>query len=284
MNNLWAAVQVEATKARHSRMLLFTILGIALIPFVGGFFMVILKDPVMARELGLISSKAQIVAGTADWPAYLGLLAQATAIGGIIIFAFVASWVFGREYADRTVKDLLALPTSRSTIVTAKFIVVALWAALLVLIMTALGLLVGTVVLGVPQDQPMLVAGLAALSVTAILTIALVPPIAFIAVAGQGYLASMAFTIVMIIAAQIVAAIGWGEFFPWAIPALYSGVAGETTARLGPVSFGYRGRYRSAGAGRHVSLVWPGGPDALAWGRTQALLHHATCHRSPDPP
>jgi ABC-2 type transport system permease protein len=95
---------------------LLTLLAAFLIPFVGGFFMLILKDPEMAQRMGFISTKAQI-AGTADWPSYLGLLAQAVAIGGLIIFGFVSSWVFGREYADRTIKDLLALPISRTSIV-----------------------------------------------------------------------------------------------------------------------------------------------------------------------
>jgi ABC-type transport system involved in multi-copper enzyme maturation permease subunit len=44
----------------------------------------------------------------------------------VIGFAFVTSWVFGREYSDRTVKDLLALPAPRSSIVLSKFIVVVI--------------------------------------------------------------------------------------------------------------------------------------------------------------
>ena len=72
----------------------------------GGFFMIVMKDPDLARRLGLISAKAQIVAGSADWPTYLGMLAQATAIGGIMLFGLIGSWVFGREYSDHTLKDL----------------------------------------------------------------------------------------------------------------------------------------------------------------------------------
>ena len=92
---------------------------------VGGLFMVILKDPAWARRHGLIATKAQLAAGTADWPTYWALLAQAVAVGGVVLFGLVAIWVFGREYSDRTATDLLALPTARSTIVGAKFVVVA---------------------------------------------------------------------------------------------------------------------------------------------------------------
>ena len=82
----------------------------------GGLFMFIMKDPARARALGLLGAKAQITAGTADWPTFLGVIAQATAVGGSFIFALVTAWVFGREFADRTVKLLLAVPTPRGAI------------------------------------------------------------------------------------------------------------------------------------------------------------------------
>ena len=237
MSNLWSTVWVELIKARHSRVLLFSMIAIALVPFIGGFFMVILKDPDMARDLGIISTKAQIVGGEASWATYMSLLAQATAIGGFIIFGFVTSWVFGREYADRTIKDLLALPTPRNTIVSAKFIVIALWSAMLIVLMTVLGLIVGRLVLGTPEAGSPIVNGFTAIGWAVAMTVVLQTPVAFFAVMGQGYLPPMAFAIAAVVAAQIVAAIGWGEYFPWSIPALYSGVAGTQSAQLGIASF-----------------------------------------------
>jgi ABC-2 type transport system permease protein len=37
--------------------------------------------------------------------------------------------------------------------------------------------------------------------------------------------------------AQIVATLGYGRYFPWSVPALYSGLAGPD--RLGPGPLGY---------------------------------------------
>ena len=79
MSHFRAALWVEFLKARRSKVPWLTAFGFALVPFVGGLFMVILKDPVRARSMGLIGAKAQLTAGVADWPAFLGLLAQATA-------------------------------------------------------------------------------------------------------------------------------------------------------------------------------------------------------------
>jgi ABC-2 type transport system permease protein len=195
--------------------------------------MVILKDPEFARRVGLISAKAQLMAGVADWPTYLELLAQATAVGGLILFSLIGSWVFGREYADHTLKDLLALPTSRSAIVAAKFVLSALWSAALVAIIYLVGLGVGACVAlpGIPAQ--LLLQGGAKLAITAGLTIASVTPIVFFASAGHGYLPPMGVAILAIFLAQVVGIAGWGEYFPWSIPALYA--QGE---KLGIISYG----------------------------------------------
>jgi ABC-2 type transport system permease protein len=222
MNNLGQAIWVEALKARRSKMPLFTAIGFMLIPLVSGFFMIILKDPELARRVGLISAKAQLMAGSADWPTFLGLLAQAIAIGGIILFGFIGSWVFGREYADRTVKDLLALPTSRSAIVLAKFVVVLFWSAILAAGVYIVGLAVGALVALPAVPAETIWQGSITIAVSAVLTIGLVTPIAFFASAGHGYLAPLGVMVLAIFLAQIIAVAGWGEFFPWSIPALIS--------------------------------------------------------------
>jgi hypothetical protein len=94
-------------------------------------------------------AKAQLVTGTADWPTYLGELTQETAVGGVLLFGLATIWLFGREYSHRTATDLLALPTGPAAIVAAKFLVVAVWSAMLVAIVFLLGLAVGRLV-GLP--------------------------------------------------------------------------------------------------------------------------------------
>ena len=68
MNAFRSAFWAEALKARRSIVPALTTAGFLLIPLVDGLFMVILKDPERARAMGLISVKAQLVAGVADWP------------------------------------------------------------------------------------------------------------------------------------------------------------------------------------------------------------------------
>ena len=237
MTNFRQALWVELLKARRSRMPLITALGFALAPLAGGFFMIVMKDPALARRMGMISAKAQMVAGGADWPTYFSLLAQAIAIGGILLFSLIASWVFGREWSDHTLKDLLALPTPRRSIVLAKFLVVALWALLLALVVYLLGLLVGTLVGLPPAPAAVFLQGSLTLAEAAGLTILLTPPVACFAGLGRGYLAPMGAAIFLLVLAQVVAAAGWGEYFPWSVPALHAGMAGPQLGQMGPVSY-----------------------------------------------
>jgi ABC-2 type transport system permease protein len=232
MNNIAQAVSVEMLKARRSRMPLVTAIGFSLIPLVGGLFMIILKDPELARRVGLISAKAQIMMDAADWPTYLGFLTMAVGAGGTIFFGLIVSWVFGREYSDRTVKDLLALPTSRSTIVLAKFALVVAWSAALTALLYLVALCVGAAV-GLPQASlhVFLQSGMA-LAITACLTIPLVTPIALFASAGHGYLPPIGAVLLAMALAQVIAILGWADYFPWSIPGMYA--QGE---HLGIVSY-----------------------------------------------
>jgi ABC-2 type transport system permease protein len=231
------ALGVEVLKARRSRVPWLTAAGFSLAPLMGGLFMVILKDPERARSMGLISAKAQLTVGVADWPSYLGLLAQATAVGGSLLFAFVTAWVFGREHADRTARTWLAVPTPRLTVVAAKLFLILIWGFALTALVLGIGLMVGGAV-GIPGwSLPLLRRGAATAFVAAALTLALMPPVALLASAGRGYLLPLGWAILMLFLAQILAATGWGEWFPWSIPPLVSEVAGPSATPVGWISY-----------------------------------------------
>ena len=59
-------------------------------------------------------------------------------------------------------------------------------------------------------------------AMTAALAILLQSPAAFLASAARGYLAPLGFAILTVFLAQITAATGWGGWFPWSVPALFT--------------------------------------------------------------
>jgi ABC-2 type transport system permease protein len=237
MTGFTSALWAETLKMRRSKVPLFTALGFSMAPLAGGLFMIILKDPEAARSMGLISTKAQIAVGTADWPAFFGLLTQAVAAGGIVLFSIITIWVFGREFSDHTVKELLALPTSRETVVTAKFVVIAVWSLAITLLIFGIGLVVGTLVLIPGWSTELLLTSFTNVLGAAALTIPLISFVALLASVGRGYLPPFGWTIFTLVLANIAAIMGWGDWFPWAIPALFSGAAGPRAEQLGMHSY-----------------------------------------------
>jgi len=254
MNGFLAAFYAEALKARRGKVWWLTALGFSLAPLVGGLFMVILKDPAQAREMGLIGAKAQLAAGVADWPTFFGMLAQATAIGGFVLFAIITSWVFGREFSDRTAKELLALPTSRGAIVGAKFALVALWGLALTLYIFLLGLAVGRAVDIPGWSAALQRAWFGTVLLTAAMVILLMSSVALAASAGRGYLPPLGWAFFTIFLAQIAAATGWGGWLPWAVPALYSGMGGPAAEQLGAHSYALL--LLAGAAGAAATFVW----------------------------
>ncbi|GGK92182.1 ABC transporter permease [Planomonospora parontospora subsp. parontospora] len=247
---LWA----ELLKVRRSRLPALTAAAFTLATGVCGLFMFILADPGRARTLGMLGDKAQLTGASADWPGYLALLAQAVAVGGLLIYGMTAVWLFGREFSDRTAKDLLALPTSRTAVVAAKFTALAGWSLLLALQVIALGLLIGAL-LGLPgASVPVLAAGAGRILLVAALTCALTTPFALAASAGRGYLAAVGTLFAALFAAQVIAALGYGASFPWSVPGLLASIAGPGQDAPGPV--GYLLVAVVGGAGTLATAIW----------------------------
>ncbi len=221
----------------RSKVPFFTALGFSMAPLAGGLFMIILKDPEAAKSLGLITTKAQLLTGTADWPAFLGFLAQAVAAGGMVLFSMITIWVFGREFSDHTIKELLALPTPREAIVTAKFIVVSIWSLAITLLIFGVALIVGRLVVIPGWSEDLVLTSFTSILGTAVLTIPLTSFVALLASVGRGYMPPFGFTIFTLFLANLSAILGWGDWFPWAIPGLFSGVAGPRADALGLHSY-----------------------------------------------
>jgi len=214
---LWA----EYKKVINSKIFWATVILFTFIPCMMGLMIYIVRHPEISEKLGLIAAKASLF-GNADWPAYFGILHQSMATVGLIGFGFVTAWVFGREYIERTVKDILALPVSRTHIVTAKFIVVIIWGLLLTLILFSTGLLMGTLLHIENWSYPMFYTQSIKYFTTALLTVLLCSPVAFFACYGRGLIAPIGFVIITLITSQFIAIMGLGAYFPWAIPGVYS--------------------------------------------------------------
>jgi ABC-2 type transport system permease protein len=225
MKQQLSAISAEWLKCRHVRITWVTFIAFGLGPIMGGLFLVLLSNPDLGGR-SMLSAKAQAMSFSSSWSSYFGMLAQVVGVGGVLVFGFVASWLFGREYSEGTAKDLLALPVSRQQILNAKFLIYFVWCIALSLSNLVIGLVIG-VVLQLPLVEPSyLYERLFVYAVTTLLTVLLGAPVSFFALFGKGYLAPLGFVALALVFAQIIAAAGWGAYFPWSVPGLYSGVSG----------------------------------------------------------
>lgn len=148
-------------------------------------FLVLGFGPIMMGVGNVLSSEA----GGVTWEAYLNGLLETLAPLGLIGYTFVAAWVFGREFSDRTIKDLLAKPISRAKIVLAKFLVILAWCLLLSIYMFAIGLAVGAI-LGVTGGSAAFIwSSFLKFLITSLLYIFVTAPSILLANVTKGYLA-----------------------------------------------------------------------------------------------
>jgi ABC-2 type transport system permease protein len=223
MRNLISMLWVEQRKAWRARLPHWTAVGSLFMPLGLAFLIFVAQNPELSRQLGLVSAKADLLAlGAVDWASYLSMYAQLIALAGFMLFVLIIAWVFGREFADGTLKDLLAVPMPRGTLLLAKFILVAVWSAALTALIVLAGLVIGAVISLPGGSAAVLAAGVARVAAAATLTIIAVTPFALFASTGRGYLLPMGLALLTVMLTNLVVIAGWGDYFPWAVATQYA--------------------------------------------------------------
>lgn len=216
-----AAIRAEALKL--SRSLVGRIATAAIV--VG---IVLLSSAMLAAAR---AGNAQVIAklgpdATPDWHGFLSAATQITAAGGLAGFAIVLGWMFGREFTDRAVHGLFALPVGRAAIAAAKFVTYALWATAVAIALPVLLLLTG-LLLGLGAPDAAATAALFRLVALSFVGIGLASPVAWAATLGRSVLAGVGVAIGLIVVAQFSVLAGVGGWMPLAAPALWAMSGGE---------------------------------------------------------
>lgn len=234
IKDILASLSIEILKIRKSIIFRITAGISCFISLIMGMFMYFIMNPDILPP-GLLKTKVDLAAVTADWPSYFSFLIMLSAVLGIILFGFIVSWIFGREYSDKTIKDILALPVSRTSIVVSKFTAVFIWSIFLSIISLLTSICIGTLINLPLWSQEIFTGFLKKYFITAFLTLMLSPAAAFIASFGKGYLAPVGFVILCMGLANLFGNIGLGAYFPWSIPLLFTEAVGGSS--LYPVSW-----------------------------------------------
>jgi ABC-type transport system involved in multi-copper enzyme maturation permease subunit len=226
----------EFLKLRRSNVTWFTLAALSLGPLAIALMMWIVREPRRAAQLGLLGTKANLSGLAATWPAYFSMLTLMVGIGGMLLLAFIVAYIFGREYTEGTAKNLLALPVGRHWFVLAKFVVAAVWWALLVLAVLAEAFALGAA-LALPNFSTTLaVSAVHDALLAAAIAYLLAPAVAWIAVLGHGYLPPLGFALAMLALGDVFSHTGWAAWFPWSIVPLFIGAIGQRATTIAPGS------------------------------------------------
>lgn len=222
-------VRSEFAKLRRSRVTWISFAVYAAMVAFLGLMVWLMRTPGEAARLGLVGQKAAFAfAGKrADWAAFLGLVVEMGGIGGLVMVSIAATFVFGREYAEGTAKNMLTLPIPRGAFVLAKLAVVGAWALGLALWLIALSLPAGIAAGLGPLPLPACAAAAEKLLALAAMALACSTAAAWVAVETRGYFAALGFVIGSVVLASLFGGTGWGPWLPWSVVGLYSGAGGE---------------------------------------------------------
>ncbi|XOQ15258.1 MAG: ABC transporter permease [Shouchella clausii] len=155
-----------------------------------------------------------------DWETYFSDLLTSITSLLVVGFSFTSAWVFGREYTDNTIKDLLVKPISKSYSVLSKFIVITMWNVLLAIFTFAIVVAAGAFI-GISGGSIFLVLNIFwTFMTTALLVMVVSTTSALLANVTKGYLAPIGMTFVIVIVSNVVVQLGIGPYFPWTIPVL----------------------------------------------------------------
>jgi ABC-2 type transport system permease protein len=253
INSLNDLCWAETLKFRRSRAPIMSLVAVAMPPLAAALLLLAAKDPSQAALYAWVTLHAQITELGADWPGYFRLLEITSSVGGLITFSLLMIWIFGREHADKTAKELLTLPIPRELVAASKILVAAPWCLFLQCVMAALGIFIGSC-LGIPGfSKDLLVSGLARMVLIAGMTFGLALPFGFLANSGRGTMAAVGALFLVLFFATLMSVLGLGKFFPWSIPEIYAACSSDPT-RLGP--FSYVLVLMTGLAGALASMAW----------------------------
>jgi ABC-2 type transport system permease protein len=251
------ALVTEFAKLRRSKVTWLSLVALALGPLGIALMMWIVREPGRAATLGLLGTKANLSGLAATWPMFAYMLTMLVGMGGVLLLSFIVAYVFGREYAEGTAKNMLALPVGRHWFVLAKLVVVAAWWLVIVVAVLAEGLLVGSV-LALPGFSSALAAAIVRDSLlAAMIAYLLAPFVAWITTLGRGYMAPLGFALAMLALGQVFSKTGWAMWFPWSIVPAYIGAVGKPVSSVTPASLAVVGLTFLAGiAATMAQLRW----------------------------
>lgn len=168
---------------------------------------------------GLRTGNEQLIAKagpgvTQDWAGLMVIAQQLVTAGGLLTAGVVLTWLFAREFSDRTLPILLVATVTRFQVAAAKLAVFVGWAASISAAVTVVVYVFGLVLGYVPDWR------LAAVWAHGMAAMLCAAPVAWVATHFRSLLAGVGATVVLLVALQVLALAGVPVTLAWCLPTL----------------------------------------------------------------
>lgn len=210
---LLRSLYIEIIKLKRSTMLLVSVLGVAVAPLLNYLIFLSLK-----RNLpSIMSAERYFEQG------YIFL----TALIATMIFGLIGTYVFDREYQEKTLDNMLTIPIGRAEVIISKMIILLGWIIFLVLFTFGLSIFLNYMGVFVELNGTILFKYLRIYILTGVLHFALIPVIILITLVFKSYIYSIGFSIFVTITSLVITNTKYGELFPWSLPYLLAAYKGN---------------------------------------------------------
>ncbi|WP_268489233.1 ABC transporter permease [Bacillus paralicheniformis] len=192
----------ELLKLKRSQMFLVSILGAAAAPFI--CFISSLAKKAKYPDVPIRFSET-----FSDTNLYIVLLI------GVPLYGVITSYLFNREYAESTLKNLLTIPVSRISLIVSKLVLLLIWIMMLTLIAWVLTLLFGLIGQFEGLSSAVLIDGFQQFMIGGALLFFLVSPIIFVTLLFKNYVPTIIFTIIISMVSIMVYGTEYSALLPW---------------------------------------------------------------------
>lgn len=224
------ALKAEVLKLKRAHVVWWTALVVAVYAIVNTVMTASFKDPGagarMAQAGGSFAKAAAAGMYEPTWENFLRFIPQGIGGGiGALLFGFVAAYVFGREFKERTDSVMLVTPIRREYFVAAKLAVLFGWVTSLALLWFVLQT-AGTALVGAERFAwAGLLAALGDSMKATLLIYLTLPFVAWVAWLRRGYLWPMVFTVVAMTLSNGFIFTEFARYYPWDMPLLVAGAS-----------------------------------------------------------
>jgi len=208
----------EFLKLKRSNMLLISILGAAVAPFVVVIATFVNEPATPFKDLFFNANLYTVL------------------IIGVPLYGVVTTYLFNREYMENTLKNILTIPVSRISFIISKTLLLFIWIMMLTMIAWSLTLFLGLLTQFDGLTTSLLLDSLKQFSTGGLLLFILSTPIILVTLVMKNYVPTIILTVVITLVNVMAGNSEHRALFPWAAA---GDIANDTLPPTYPAEYSY---------------------------------------------